>query len=137
MSGPDGFLCFFAKQATASATHPYLLDSSLVPPLAVLLFGGDLDVRRVQGRAFADNEGGGKGGKRGKGSNKRHAKDQYHKKNTRCHVAVIGTGLAFEVDACPSFVPLTILKVATHIYDFTYLKVAWLSFRFFHFLYFS
>jgi hypothetical protein len=87
--GSGGFVCFFAKQATASAPHPYLLDSSLVSPLAVLLFGGDLEVRRVAGRAGEPSK--------EKGREKRHAKDQHRKKNERCLVAVVGTGLAFEV----------------------------------------
>jgi hypothetical protein len=91
--GSDCFVCFFAKQATASAPHPYLLDSSLVSPLAVLLFGGDLEVRRVAGRAGEPPKGKGSG----KGREKRHAKDQHRKKNERCLVAVVGTGLAFEV----------------------------------------
>ena len=93
--GGDGFVCFFAKQSSGSAPHPHLLDSSLVSPLAVLLFGGELETRRVEGRAGEPPKG--QKGRSGMKGPKRHAKDEHRKKNKRCLVAVVGTGLAFEV----------------------------------------
>jgi len=86
--GRDAFLCFFAKQANAASPHAFLLDCSFVSPLAVLLLGGPLDVRRITGKADRA------GGERGE---RPHAKAFSKRQGARCVVAVVGTGLAFEM----------------------------------------